>query len=148
MSGFEISVVDFSAKQLMGIKVRTSMAKAREDCPALWQKFCPQMPETYGKESYGLSVMLNAEDFEYWAAVEVDGQIPAGIEATGIPAGSYVRCTVPNLESIGAGYMYIYQTWLGGQQEWKLNEQAPCFELYPADWNPGRPFDLFMPVRR
>ena len=92
--------------------------------------------------------MLNTQDFDYWAAVEADEQIPAGIETTAIPSGSYARCTVPNLESIGAGYMFMYQTWLGGQQEWKLNEQAPCFELYPADWNPSMPFDLFMPVKR
>ena len=31
MNGFEIKVVDFPAKQLMGIKVRTNMAKAKED---------------------------------------------------------------------------------------------------------------------
>ena len=35
MNGFEIKVVDFPAKQLMGIKVRTNMAKAKEDCPTL-----------------------------------------------------------------------------------------------------------------
>ena len=148
MNGFEIKVVDFPAKQLMGIKVRTNMAKAKEDCPTLWQNFCPQMPKIYGKESYGVSIMLNAQDFDYWAAVEAEGQVPSGIETTSIPSGSYARCTVPNLESIGAGYMFMYQTWLGGQQEWKLNEQAPCFELYPADWNPSMPFDLFMPVKR
>lgn len=61
MSGFEISIVDFSAKQLVGIKVRT---------------------------------------------------------------------------------------WLAAQAEWKLNEQAPCFELYPADWNPTVPFEVYMPVKR
>ena len=34
MSGFEVTVVDFAAKQLVGIKVRTTMAKAKEDCTA------------------------------------------------------------------------------------------------------------------
>ena len=149
MNEFEIKIVDLPAKGLMGIKVRTNMEKAREDCPALWQKFCPQMPQIFGKESYGLSIMLNAQDFDYWAAAEAPaGAAPAGMENVTIPAGAYARCTVPNLESIGAGYMFMYQTWLGGQQEWKLNEQAPCFELYPADWNPSMPFDLFMPVKR
>ena len=148
MNEFEIKVVDFPAKQLMGIKVRTNMAKAKVDCSALWQSFCPQMPKIYGKESYGVSIMLNAQDFDYWAAVEADEQIPAGIETTAIPSGSYARCTVPNLESIGAGYLFLYQTWVGAQQEWKINEQGPCFELYAADWNPGMPIDLFMPVKR
>ena len=31
MNGFEVSVVNFAAKQLVGIKVRTSMAKEKED---------------------------------------------------------------------------------------------------------------------
>ena len=52
------------------------------------------------------------------------------------------------LESIGAGYMFLYQTWVGAQQEWKISEQGPCFELYAADWTPGMPIDLFMPVKR
>ena len=149
MNGFEIKVVDFPAKRLMGIKVRTTMAKAKEDCSALWHSFCPKMQEVEDGPGYGISIMINAEDFDYWAAAEVPaGAAPASMESVTIPAGAYARCTVPNLESIGAGYMFMYQTWLGGQQEWKLNEQAPCFELYPADWNPTKPFDLFMPVKR
>ena len=149
MSGFEVTVVDFAAKQLVGIKVRTSMAKAKQDCPALWQKFCPQLPDIFMKESYGISIMLNAHDFDYWAAAETsEGVCPAGLEPVGIPAGPYARCLVPNLESIGDGYMFLYQTWLAAQTEWKLNEQAPCFELYPADWNPSMPFEVYMPVAR
>ena len=149
MSAFEVTVVDFAAKQLVGIKVRTSMAKAKEDCPALWQSFCPKMPDTFGKECYGISVMLNEQDFDYWAAAEApEGACPVGLEPMGLPAGNYARCVVPNLENIGAGYMYMYQTWLAAQGDWKLNEQAPCFELYPADWTPAMPFELFMPVKR
>ena len=149
MSGFEITVVDVAALQLVGIKVRTTMAKAKEDCSALWHSFCPAMQKLAEGKGYGISVMINEQDFEYWAAAEAPtGACPAGLEPVELPAGSYARCVVPNLESIGAGYMFMYQTWLGGQQEWKLNEQAPCFELYPADWNPSMPFDLFMPVKR
>ena len=148
MSRFEVTVVDFAAKQLVGIKVRTTMARARQDCSALWQNFCPKMPENYGKECFGISVMLNEQDFDYWAAVEVEGPCPAGLEPVGLPAGNYARCMVPNLESIGEGYMFMYQTWLAGQGDWKLNVQAPCFELYPANWNPAMPFELYMPVMR
>ena len=149
MSGFEVSIVDYSAKQLVGIKVRTSMAKAQQDCPALWQNFCPHMPDIFATNGYGISIMLNAQDFDYWAAAEApEGVCPPGLEHVAIPAGSYARCIVPNLESLGAGYMFMYQTWLAAQTEWKLNEQAPCFELYPADWNPTTPFEVYMPVAR
>ena len=149
MNGFEVSVVNYAAKQLVGIKVRTSMAKAKEDCPALWQNFCPKMQKIEEGEGYGISVMINEQDFDYWAAAEAPkGACPEGLEPVELPAGDYARCVVPNLESIGAGYMFMYQTWLAAQGDWKLNEQAPCFELYPADWNPAMPFELFMPVKR
>lgn len=149
MNGFDVSVVDFLAKRLAGIKVRTSLAQAQHDCPALWQNFCRHVPAGYRKGVYGISVMLNAQDFDYWAAFETaDGPLPAELAPVEIPAGAYARCQVPNLESIGAGYMFLYQTWLAGQREWKLNEQASCFELYQADWTPASPFELYMPVKR
>ena len=149
MNGFEVSVVNFAAKQLVGIKVRTSMAKAKEDCSALWHNFCPKMQKIEEGEGYGISVMINEQEFDYWAAAEAPkGTCPAGLEPVELPAGDYARCVVPNLESIGEGYMFMHQTWLAAQGEWKLNEQAPCFELYPADWTPAMPFELFMPVKR
>ena len=149
MNGFEVSVVNFAAKQLVGNKVRTSMAKAKEDCSALWHSFCPAMQKLAEGKGYGISVMINEQDFDYWAAAEApEGKCAAGLEPVGLPAGDYARCVVPNLESIGEGYMFMYQTWLAAQGEWKLNEQAPCFELYPADWTPAMPFELFMPVKR
>ena len=149
MNGFDVTVADYPGKELVGIKVRTTMAKAKEDCSALWQSFCPIMQNLAKSQGYGISIMLSAQDFEYWTAVEAPkGATPAGVEAVSIPAGAYARCTVPNLESIGAGYMFLYQTWVGAQQEWTINEQGPCFELYAADWTPGMPIDLFMPVKR
>ena len=149
MSGFEVSVVNLAAKQLVGIKVRTSMAKAKEDCPALWHNFCPRMQKIEEGEGYGISFMINEQDFDYWAAAEAPkGACPSGLEPVELPAGEYARSVVPNLESIGEGYMFMYQSWLTAQGDWKLNEQAPCFELYPAVWTPAMPFELFMPVKR
>lgn len=80
MNGFEIKVVEFPTKQLMGIKVRTNMAKAKEDCQALWQNFCPQLPKIYGKESYGVSIMLNAQDFDYWAALRLTNRFQQALK--------------------------------------------------------------------
>ena len=102
MNGFEVSVVNFAAKQLVGIKVRTSMAKAKEDCSALWHNFCPKMQKIEEGEGYGISVMINEQEFDYWAAAEAPkGTCPAGLEPVELPAGDYARCVVPNLESIG-----------------------------------------------
>lgn len=148
MSEFNVTVVDFPAKHLVGMKVRTSMSKAKEDCPAIWQTFCPKMASIYSTEGYGVSVMLNEQEFDYWAAAEAgDKPLPEGLGHIDIPAGKYATCTVPSLEKCGEGYMFIYQTWLGSQKDWQLNMAAPCFELYPSDWTPDGPFALYVPVK-
>ena len=93
--------------------------------------------------------MLDAETFDYWAAGDPQGApTPQDMARVDIPAGAYARCQAPNLERIGDGYMHIYRTWLQGQKEWTLNEQAPCFERYAANWTPDMPIDLFVPVKK
>ncbi|CAK7012552.1 MAG: hypothetical protein DESF_00497 [Desulfovibrio sp.] len=147
MSEFKITVVDFPATRLMGMKVRTSIARAHEDCPAIWQQFGPRMADIAGKPFYGVSCMLNAEEIEYWAAMEADGrELPADMGHHVIPAGTYAACRVPNLENIGEAYMFIFEKWFASQEAYVYNEQAPCFELYPPDWNPGASFELYVPV--
>ncbi len=155
MSDFKVTVVDHPAKRLIGMKVRTSMRKAQEDCPALWQAFGPRISEFLPaggdcKGSYGLSVMITAEDFHYWAAVEAGPvtEVPPGMEAIDIPAGQYATCAVPGLDKLTGAYMFIYGTWLNGQSGYALNEQAPCFEQYPPDWQLTDGFALFMPVKK
>lgn len=79
MSAFEVTVVDFAAKQLVGTKVRTSMAKAKEDYPPCGTLFAPMMQKINESEGYGISVMLNEQDFDYWAAAAPTGACPAGL---------------------------------------------------------------------
>jgi AraC family transcriptional regulator len=147
VSEFKVSVVDVAAKHLTGMKVRTSMTRAKEDCSAIWQNFCPKMTDIYSKEGYGVSVMLNEQEFDYWAAADAgNNPLPEGMGHIDIPAGKYAVCTVPNLDKCGEAYMFIYSTWLGSQTTWKPNMAAPCFELYPADWTPAAPFAVYVPV--
>lgn len=88
MSDFNVTIVEYPAKRLTGIKVRSNMAKAQEDCPALWQRFCTDCAQGMPAASFGVSVMLDAENFDYWAAVEdKDGRLPADMEHVDIPAG-------------------------------------------------------------
>ena len=149
MEELEVTVVDIAAKRLAGMKTRTTMARAKQDCSALWQTFCPRVPELFSRESYGISAMLDAETFDYWAAGDPgNAPMPPDTERVDIPAGAYARCRVPSLERIGQAYMHIYQTWLHGQKAWALNEQAPCFELYAANWTPDMPIDLYVPVKK
>ena len=65
MSDFNVTIVEHPAKRLTGIRVRSNMAKAQEDCPALWQRFYPSYAQVMPAAAYGVTVMINAEDFDY-----------------------------------------------------------------------------------
>ena len=153
MSEYKAAVVDYPARRLVGMKVLTSMKQASVDCPACWRAFCQHLGKLApdgSKDSYGLSFMINAEDFYYWAAVDADlaKDVPEGLERVDIPAGLYAACVSPNLEKVGEVYSFLYQTWLSGQSEYALNEQTPCFEQYPPNWQLSGAFDVFMPIRK
>ncbi len=148
MGDFNVTVVDYEAKHLTGIKVRTSMSKAQQDCPAIWEKLCPRIAGIEATPGYGVAIMLNEVDFDYWAAVEApEGQLSADMEHVDIPAGKYAVCSVPNLVSLGEAYTFIFEKWLGSQQTYTYNAQAPCFELYPAHWNPEAAFSIYVAVK-
>lgn len=152
---FELAVVEFPAKHLIGMKLATSMQKAQTDCPALWQAFGPRIIEIPScesgcKGSFGVSVMLNENEFEYWAAVEAapGTAIPDGMASMEISAGHYVKCTVPGVENLGAAFMYVYGRWAAEQSEYVLNMHAPGFELYPPDWRLNDSFEIYAPVTK
>ena len=155
MNNYNATIVSHPPKHLIGMKVLTSMQKASVDCPALWQAFDSRIRSVLPagcacKGSYGLSVMLNAEEFYYWAAVEADllRELPPDMEYIDILAGQYVRCPVPNLENLAGAYMFLYGTWLNDQSEYTLNEHAPCFEQYPPNWRLSDSFEIFMPIEK
>ncbi len=155
MSQYQVAIVEYPAKHLTGVKVRTTMQKAHQDCSALWQNFGPRMGELLSAgngcpESYGVSVMLNAEDFDYWAAFETVSSItvPPDMASLDLPAGQYAKCAVSSLEKLGDGYMYLYETWPKSQSEYTFDEQAPCFELYPANWQLTDAFEIYMPLKK
>ncbi|MCL1892919.1 MAG: GyrI-like domain-containing protein [Holophagaceae bacterium] len=149
---FKIVIVDYPAKQLVGVKVLTNMKTAIEDCPKAWQNFMPRMTEVCSspQESFGVSVMLNENDFEYWAAVEMNPQLPMpeGLEMVSIKSGTYACCTVPTIERLGEAYTYIFSTWLQGQSEYVANYEANSFELYQTNWQPSSPFEICMAVKK
>ena len=152
---FEVTVIEFPATHLVGVKVRTNMQKAQADCPAIWQTFGPRIVEIpcgdcIGKGAYGVSVMLNENDFDYWAAVEAapETALPNDMASFDLPGGLYAKCSVTSLEKLGEAYMYIYGPWISGQSEYELNMQAPCFELYPQNWRLDTAFEVYVPVTK
>lgn len=157
---FVFSVVEVGEKKLAGIKVETSMEKAARDCPDLWHTFGPrceaELAEIANLEggAYGISVMTGNEgSFTYWAAVEVfpDASLPEGMAFTTIPAGLYVRCTVPGLEQLGSAFEAMYGEWPRSQGKYAISHdpQGVCFELYPLQpkpWDVTDPLEIYGPV--
>ncbi len=155
MEKYDVVVAECPARRLVGIKVQTTMAKAAEDCPAIWDVFGRRMdeaaaPESACKGSFGVCVMLNAEDFDYWAALEADpsAAVPQGMAVIELPAGLYAKAAVPNLEKLGEAYTFLYEKWLKEQTAYACDEAAPSFEWYPPDWQPSDALEVFMAVRK
>lgn len=155
MSNHNVTVVEYPEMHLIGMKVRTTMQKAQQDCPALWQAFGPRCAEILPAGSdctgaYGISVMLTPEEFEYWAAIEANASVavPQGMGRVDIPAGQYAKCAVPNLGKLGEIYMYLYEEWPKSQKTYTYDEKIPCFELYPQNWKPSDALTVFMPVKK
>jgi len=151
---FETVIVEYPAKRLVGMKVRTNMQSAMEDCYGAWNAFMPRMAEVNGEpeESFGVSVMINENDFDYWTALEAttQGPLPDGMQVVNIASGTYVRCTVPNMEKLGDAYIYLYTTWNQSQShaEYVLDMEVGSFERYPCDWQPDTPFEIYAPLKK
>lgn len=151
MSEYSVTVTEYAAKRLIGIAGRTSMAKANIDCPALWQAFCPHFDKLgpqKGPGSYGASVMINTEEFVYWATVEwaVEKPVPEGLDSLMVPAGPYARLTVLDLARVSEAYTFMYETWLSGRTEFSYAMDRPCLEFYPDGWKMNDPFEILMPL--
>lgn len=155
MSQYQVTIVERPAVHLTGMKVKTTMQKAMLDCPALWQGFGSRIAELqpvgnpcFG--SYGVSAMLNAEDFEYWAAIETmpSSAVPAGMATLDLPAGLYACCTIASIEKLGEGYTYLYEAWPDSQSEYTYDERAVCFELYPINWQPTDALEIYVPLKK
>ena len=132
------------------------MDKAPVDGHHLWEKvFGPRMHEISGKKSedyhglvYGIAVMLDCQNFDYWAAMPApEGPaLPAGMQAIELPAGLYAGCHVASMEQLGEVYTYLYETWATEQKEYAVNMQAPCFEYYDKKFYELCTFEVYIPV--
>lgn len=155
MPDFPMKLVDQPEIRCAGMKVRTTMANAGKDCPALWNdRFGPRMEEfahdpAHPDECYGVSVMIDDERFDYWAldSLAPGADVPQGMEEYVIPEGRYAECSVPSLESLGECYQYVYGTWLPENRDLDFDSSRPCYELYGKDYKALGVFFLFVPVK-
>ena len=156
MTMFSVTISERPAVKLYGLTVSTDMAKAPVECHNLWEKdFAPRMQEICGKqqgeykgETYGVCVMLDAQRFDYWAAMPAcEGcPLPDGMKQFDLPGGLYASCQVPSMNAIGDAYAYLYETWPQTQTEYIPNMQAPCFEYYDARFCESGVFAVYIPL--
>ena len=149
-----ITVVARQAIPIVGLHIRTTMNTAPRDCAKLWrEEFGPRMSEFSScctGESYGASWVVDEKTgaFDYWAAVPVPEEfpIPDGMARATLPAGLYAELAVPSLAVLADAYTRIFTSWLPQQRAYILNERAPSYELYPADFLQTGALVLYFPV--
>lgn len=153
---YTYSIVEIPAKQVAGITVETDMQRAEQDCPALWQTFGPRIcAELSGRvsrpenaDTFGVSCMLDENRFVYWTAIEVNSteNLPTDMKTMTIPAGLYVKCTAPSLEKLGEAFTEMYMQWPHSQNDYVLDMQGVCFELYKGQWEMNDPIEIYATV--
>ena len=150
---YNVTVVHRDAEQAVGVKVRTTMDKAFEDCPRLWSEiFAPRMPEviTFPSHSFGISVMVDEAEgsFDYWAALpwHPGDPVPEGMAVFDLPEGRYAECRVTSLAELAPAYQHIFSVW-APSSGYELPEDLPSYEYYPADHLETGRLVLYMPVR-
>lgn len=134
--------------RLAGRRVRTNLAAAGADCPRLWETFTPRMAEmaSWPGESYGVSVMVDENEFDYWAALPLrpGDSLPPGLEVLDLPGGLFARRRLSDLGELPRAYEDFYGRPLPGCEP---RCDAASFELYPADHAQSGLFSLHVPVR-
>lgn len=156
MMDFQFTVVELPEIQVAGMTVETNMEKAMIDCPALWHTFGPRICSELANcaeisktgESYGISKMIDENRFTYWAAVQTTriNTLPDDFKTMAIPAGLYVKATVPSLEKLGEAMTAMYMQWPQSQTEYQIDMQGVCLELYGLNWQPNDPLEIYAQV--
>lgn len=154
MSKFTVTVVERPTVKTAGVKVRTTMNKAMRDCPALWEKeFGPRMDSfpvdpKFAGQSFGVSIMVDNEAFDYWAVMPIDpaAPLPEGMDYLQIPGGLYAECHLASLAELGDAYTHLYMEWGPGQEKYAVNMQGAGYELYTCDYLTSGKLSLYCPL--
>lgn len=154
MSKFSVTIVERQPVRAAGLKIRTTMEYAFKDCPRLWEKeFGPRMesfPADPGTpdQSYGVSVMIDSDSFDYWAVMPIDPKAatPEGMDILQIPGGMYVECQLDSLAQLGDAYSYLYGEWPATQDKYLMNMQGASLELYTCEYVNSGKLTIFCPL--
>jgi AraC family transcriptional regulator len=157
MELMEPRIVREPALHVIGMAGRFTPRSSR--IPALWGRFAPRIHEVPGRRGlHTLGVCIDASSdtvdevgFTYLAGVEVDrsGDVPRGMIAITIPAGTYAVLTHRgHLSRLPDTVRHVWGRWLPASRY--RHVAAPDFELYdPARWDPATgegDVDLYVPI--
>jgi AraC family transcriptional regulator len=126
------------AFSVVGIKYRGKNENG--EVMKLWDEFMPRVDEIKNRTQRAYGVEGNYDpatrEFDYLAGfeVEAEGELPAGMSAWQVPAGSYAffRTTLPEIISQDL-MQHVYQTWL--PTSGYAHSGGPDFEFYPEDFS-------------
>ncbi len=154
MCELNVNVVSRPAVRTAGLKIRTTMARASQDCPLLWSRdFAPRMESfpihpDYANQSFGVSVMLDEDSFDYWATMALaDGApLPEGMDILTLPGGPYAECLLPSLEKLGEAYMHVYRDWSARQDRYTMDMRGCSIEVYTAKYLETGELTIYCPL--
>ena len=155
----EPRLVTLEEKRLVGNKVIMSLANNKTG--ELWRSFMPRRREIINNLNsdfvsmsiYGpghFAEFKPTNEFEKWAAVEVDGfaDVPAEMNTFILPGGLYAVFDYIGPSSDGSIFQYIFTTWLPGSG-FELDAR-PHFEILGAKYKSNDPKSeeqIWIPVR-
>ena len=154
----EPKITEYRALKIVGLGKMFNQ-ETRVNIPDLWGQFLPRQSEikgTVASEGFGVCIpAAEAGAFEYVVGMDVGdaSDVPEGMVVREIPTHRYAvfrhNVSSPNLhEDLQPTLDHIWGTWMesGGQ----TYAEAPDFELYPADFDPGDPnawLDIYVPIK-
>jgi AraC family transcriptional regulator len=141
--------VERPAQTVVGLQIRTKPMSP--EIPALWPKFVARIDEIANsaepRVSYGV-MQHEAGTLEYAAAVSVtsSAQIPAGMTAITLPAGTYAEFSYP-ISGLGKGFGEIHNQAIPASKY--RQAPGPFFERYDEKFDPRDPQSavaIYIPV--
>ena len=144
-----LKTVERPAQTVVGLQIRTKPMSP--EIPALWPKFVARIDEIPApaepRVSYGV-MRHEAATLEYAAAVSVTatGNIPAGMTAITLPAGTYAEFSYP-ISGLGKGFGEIHNQLIPASSY--RQGPGPFFERYDEKFdprNPQSPVAIYIPV--
>ena len=156
MAEFNVAVVSRPRIKIAGFKIATTMERAGQDCPRIWEeKFGPVMDSfpadpAYPNQSYGLSVMTGPDTFDYWAAMPIaeSTPVPEGMESTYLEEGQFCECKLASLAELGPAFTYIYGDWAAKNGKYTVEMAKPGYELYTDEYMKNGSLAVYCPVTK